>query len=92
MIYEYPCDDEAPDDFDDDFYDEEEDFGSEDELEMLPCPHCGADIFEESEQCPECGEYVTFSTSAWSGRSWWWIALGLLGVVSVTVALVFVWI
>ena len=46
------------------------------------CPHCGAEIYEETEQCPACGDYVTFSTNVWSGRPAWWIVLALTGLVA----------
>jgi hypothetical protein len=58
-----------------------------DEGELLPCPECGADIYEESQQCPYCGSYVTFSTHPFTGRAWWWVALGLLGIIAMIVML-----
>ena len=70
--YEDECDEHYLDDYDDDPDDPEED--------LLPCPCCGADIFEDSVQCPICGEYVTFGANAWYGRSWVWVVLGLLGI------------
>ncbi len=53
-----------------------------------PCPHCGREIYEEAVRCPYCANYVIWRHSAWSARSWWWIALGLLGVVAAVLALV----
>jgi hypothetical protein len=26
---------------------------------IMPCPHCGEDIFDEAEQCPYCHQYLT---------------------------------
>ena len=49
-------------------------------VEMIPCPNCGCEVYEEALQCPACGEYVTHSTHALSGRPWWWIILGLIGI------------
>ena len=43
-------------------------------------PLCGEEIYEQTEQCPHCGDYVTHSTSALAGRPLWFIALGLLGI------------
>jgi len=61
-----------------------DDFGDEShEAELLPCPACKTPIYEDAPQCPACGEYVVHDTSAWSGRSWWWILLGLVGIVAV---------
>lgn len=64
---------------DDEYYDEDD---SDDEVsETLPCPECGADVYEDAEQCPYCGAYITFGTNVWSRQPTWWIVLGLLGVV-----------
>lgn len=74
------------DDYDDDY--ETDGWDSElDDVELLPCPNCQAEIDEDSVRCPVCGEYITFSTNVWQGRSWWWILLGLLGVVATMLAL-----
>ena len=55
--------------------------------EVVPCPACGEEVHEETVRCPHCGAYVTHDTSVWAGRSWWWIALGLLGIVAVVLSL-----
>ena len=78
--------------FDDELDDDwsgESDFDEDEELEseVLPCPNCGADVYEDAPQCPECGSYITFRASVWSARSWWWILLGLLGVAATILAL-----
>lgn len=31
----------------------------DDERAVVPCPHCRAEIDEESEQCPKCGMYLS---------------------------------
>jgi len=67
-------DEEYPDEFDDD---------SDDDIELRLCPECGASIYEEAQQCPHCGAYVTFRHTAFAGRPWWWIVLGLLGIAAV---------
>lgn len=69
--YEYP---DEPDDDDT-------------ETEVVVCQACGAEVYEDAVQCPVCGEYVTASTSAWSGRPTWWVVLGLVGVVATALAL-----
>jgi endogenous inhibitor of DNA gyrase (YacG/DUF329 family) len=53
----------------------------------IPCPACRADIYEDAEQCPYCGEYVVRSSSTWDGRPAWWIVLGGLGIVATLFAL-----
>ncbi|MCU0959191.1 MAG: zinc-ribbon domain-containing protein [Pirellulaceae bacterium] len=54
----------------------------------IACPHCGAEIYEAADQCPACGMFVMPDTRVWSGKSVWWIALGVLGVVAALLALV----
>ena len=77
---------------DDDLSDEEypdlkDDEGDEETVECIECPACGASIYEDSVRCPVCGQYVTFSTNTWTGRTWWWLALGLAGLAIVVLLL-----
>jgi hypothetical protein len=74
------------DDVDDDDLDDES--LDDDTFDTVPCPACGSDVFEDAERCPICGEYITRETSAWSGRPWWWIVLGAVGVVALVYSLV----
>lgn len=87
MAHHY--DDEAGD-FDEEGYDPDEPetyphgLYADDGLETIPCPHCGADILEESEQCPKCRMYLSKEDSPTSSRSgtWWLlIVLALLAVI-----------
>ena len=66
-------------------YPDEDDDG--DEAVTLPCPCCGAEIDEEAVRCPHCGSYITHSSNLWSGRSLWWIVLGVLGILAVILSL-----
>jgi hypothetical protein len=45
----------------------------------VPCPHCGAEILEDSEQCPKCGSYISKEdTPAGVGKSAaWWVLIVL---------------
>ena len=62
---------------------------SDDDLaETIPCPQCGAEVYEEAPQCPGCGHYITPDTSPWQGRSVLWIVLGLAGLVAVILVLI----
>lgn len=68
--------------------DADADWPDDDDGETLtiPCPFCKADIYEESEQCPHCGEYVVRSSTAWNGKPIWWIILGILGIIAMMFA------
>lgn len=53
-----------------------------DESDVVTCPNCGADVYEDAEQCPACGEWITSSTHPLSGRPWWFTALGVVGILA----------
>lgn len=55
----------------------------EDESTLAACAHCGQSIYDDSPQCPHCGTYLPTDTNPLRGRPWWWLALGLSGVVAV---------
>jgi hypothetical protein len=42
-----------------------------------PCPHCNEPIHQESEQCPNCGQYIS-EEDAPPNRKPWWIVLGAI--------------
>lgn len=75
----------------DEYYDDDFEYDAQaedDSPDLRPCPECGAEIYEDSEQCPICGNYITFgSLGPWSGRPLWWIILGAVGVVALIAAL-----
>jgi hypothetical protein len=83
----------SPDEFheDDDESDgefiDDDDLPDDESVELLPCPECGADVYEDAEQCPVCGAFIIDDTNLWTGRSTWWIVLGLLGIIAVVLAL-----
>jgi len=78
--------DEPGDEWEDDEVSDEHDF-DDDFSETLPCPECGAEVYEDVEQCPVCGSYITRTTRVFSGRPGWWIVLGLLGILAAILAL-----
>jgi len=41
---------------DEDWVDEEEEFGSDDD--MMECPACGQPVYEDTQQCPHCGDWI----------------------------------
>ncbi len=64
-------------------------FPDEDEsTETIVCPECGAEVYEDADRCPVCGQYIIPDTRFWSGKPIWWIALGFLGLVALATALV----
>jgi|SaaInlStandDraft_4_1057021.scaffolds.fasta_scaffold246415_1 hypothetical protein len=80
--YEYSDEDEDEDDFDEDS-----------ESMTVPCPQCREEIYEDSDRCPYCGEYILSSNAysalshPWKGRNVVWVILGLLGALSLIFAL-----
>jgi predicted nucleic acid-binding Zn ribbon protein len=65
-----------PDEWDDE-EDDLVDYGDDDDEEAtIRCPYCRAEIWEEAQQCPECGEYLSLedrrSRHEWQPR---WIIL-----------------
>lgn len=50
-------------------------------------PPVAADVYEDAEQCPYCGTYITSQTSPWAGRSVWWIVLAVLGLLATILVL-----
>lgn len=55
--------DDEPDedtwDGDDARWDDDQAEDEADDDATLPCPACGAAMFEEADRCPACGDYVT---------------------------------
>ena len=82
------------DSFDDDSFDRDwdDDSTSEDNPnDVIECPMCGCDVYENAEQCPLCGEWITRNTSPWADKPMWWVWLGLAGIVAVIMTLTFMW-
>lgn len=56
--------------------DESDSFGT------LPCSECGAEIFDDAVQCPQCGWYVTWDAPGGRSPRWdWLIKVGLVLIV-----------
>jgi predicted RNA-binding Zn-ribbon protein involved in translation (DUF1610 family) len=73
---------DGPDDSDIDDGPDDADIDDGDDSETVPCPECGEEVYEDADRCPECGANIIPSASrgALSGRPWWWVALGVLGI------------
>jgi hypothetical protein len=59
----------------------------EDESSTVACPECGAVVYEDSPRCPVCETYIAHATNAWLGKPFWWIVLGLAGILAVILML-----
>jgi hypothetical protein len=57
-------------DDDDDEWDEDPD----DDVTM-PCPHCHSPVFDDAEQCPGCGFYLSREDDP--SRKPWWVVAGV---------------
>lgn len=79
-------DDFADDDFDDDDH-SGFDTSGDDQDTTLPCPHCGEDVYDDAEQCPQCGRYLSREEAPTGSRSWW-IVIG----VAVCLVIVILWV
>ncbi len=50
----------------------------------IRCPACGMEIYEESEQCPYCGDYVIAgAATGLAGRPWWFVVMAVAAIVAV---------
>ncbi len=61
-----------PDDFDDD----EEDVSDDDDDETVACPFCRKPVYEDAEQCPSCGKYLSREDTPW--RRPIWLVVGVI--------------
>ena len=61
----------------------------DDSYDVVACPNCGREVFEDADQCPYCSFYITSTTSPWRDRPTWWIVLGIAGVVLTLLAILF---
>lgn len=48
-------------------------------VDEIACPACGEAVYEGTEKCPECGEWITTHIPS---RSWAWAVLAVLVIVS----------
>jgi hypothetical protein len=84
-----------PDDVDyDDPEDPDESDWDDDEgdefAETIECPHCGADVYEFLEKCPQCGDYVNRTDSP-TTRHPRWIPITALIILASMLAWFLVW-
>jgi hypothetical protein len=58
----------------------------DDDDTTMPCPHCGEDVYDDAEQCPSCGQYLSREDAPATVRPWW-IVIG----VAVCLVIVVLW-
>jgi predicted RNA-binding Zn-ribbon protein involved in translation (DUF1610 family) len=66
-------------------YDDEQEWSEEfddGEAEEVPCPSCRQMIYEETEQCPHCGEWVMPTAARARRISPLWIAAAVLALLA----------
>ena len=68
---------EYPDEPDDDDY----------ESDTVTCSECQAEVYEDAEQCPVCGNYIVSTNAGLSAFSLPFLVLGMAGLISVIVLL-----
>ncbi len=56
----------------------------EDEADVLPCPSCGQMVYEDSDQCPYCGDWII----PLSGQPRWTRLVGAMLVVALLLGLI----
>ncbi len=76
------------DDAEQDWQDELDEFNDE-QIELLPCPSCKEMIYEESERCPKCGEWIMPQAAHAGKLSPLWIAAALLALLGMLFWIVF---
>jgi hypothetical protein len=74
----------------DDELDEHEEERADGET-AIPCPHCGADVFDDAEQCPDCGTWLVRDRRPSTGRPSWFVVLGFLGVLLAILTWIVCW-
>ena len=53
------------------------------EPELLPCPSCGVEVYEETQRCPHCGEWITPLAASARSRSRLWIIAAILALIAI---------
>ncbi len=80
--------DEDEDDWDGDEYDPDDPetypqgLYDDDGPPTVPCPHCRADVFEDSERCPRCGTYLSAEDRPAGAKSGAWVVVMVLALLA----------
>ena len=49
-----------------------------DESETVTCPYCRRAVYEDAEQCPHCGQYISQEDAPAAGKPLWFAIAFLL--------------
>lgn len=67
--------------WDEDLDDLDGDEPDADEDATAPCPRCGADIYDDAERCPRCGNYLSAEDAPRRPRPLW-VVVGALAALA----------
>jgi hypothetical protein len=69
----------------------DDDDGDEDndELGAYVCPSCGKSVYDDCEQCPHCGDYITPRSRAISAPGGRWLVFAVVLMVILTLLAVY---
>ena len=87
MAYRDRDEDDDASDLDDRDDPLEQDMDENDDPAVVPCPYCRAEILEDVDVCPKCGNFISFEDAP-RRRPWWVVA----GVVVCVVVVVLGWV
>jgi hypothetical protein len=59
--------------------------------ETAHCPHCGAEIWDQAEACPECHEYLVGGPSSRAPLHEWWRQRWIILVVIAAIVALLLW-
>lgn len=57
-------------------FDDVEDDGGD----VLPCPECGCDVYDDTDQCPHCGQWIMPLAASAGRKHWVWRVAALLAL------------
>lgn len=77
----------ADDDFEDDEFDLPDGVYHDDEVVIVPCPHCREPVPEDAQYCPRCENYLSAGDAPPTRKpTWIWVCLILALLASVLAA------
>ena len=68
--------------FEDEFDDDEWVDDDDEESECLECPLCRAQVHEDTQQCPQCGDWITPVYPRTGASGWIWKAAAILVILA----------